>query len=435
MTRQPKTGDYVEVTTSDETITGILLESPELEKDVVIVKLDSGYNTGIDEKKVRKISLLPQPKIKTGKEKLTKKISSGKKLPKITILHTGGTIASKVDYRTGSVYSSFKPEDLLELFPELGGIARFDSVFIRNMWSDDLRFKHFELIAKAIEKEAKKGADGIIIGIGTDNLAVAAAAMSFIVESSPMPILFVGAQRSSDRGSSDAAMNLVCAAAFIAKTDFRGVAICMHENVSDNDCVILPACKTAKLHTSRRDAFRPVNAKPIARVNYDTKDVTVITKYEKKSGKLVIKPRMEEKIGLLKIHINMQPEQFEFYKGYKGLVLEGTGLGHTPGQAPDEASKIHKKIYPAIKAVIDSGCVVVMASQCLYGRVQMRVYDKGRDLTALGVIPGEDMLPNTAFVKLAWLLANCKKEEVKQLIGKNLRGEISDRTEEQAFLN
>jgi len=434
----PKPGDYVEVVTSDEKLNGILLQSPELEKDVVIIKLSSGYNIGIDKSKVKKVSLLPQQQQK--KEEIaaaTKKEKTVSKLPKISILHTGGTIASKVDYRTGAVYSSFKPEDLLGMFPELAQVAEFDSVFISNMWSDDLRFAHFGLIAKAIEKEVKKGADGVIIGMGTDNLSVASAAMAFIAESTPIPIIFVGAQRSSDRGSSDAAVNLTNAATFIAKSDFSGVAICMHENMSDNDCLILPACKTQKLHTSRRDAFRPVNTTAIARVNYDNKTVTMIKKdYPKKDGgrKLVLKPEMEEKVGLLKISINMFPEQFSLFKDYKGLIIEGTGLGHTPGQVPNEMAAIHKKIYPAIKSVIDSGCIVVMTSQCLYGRVQMHVYDKGTDLTNLGVIPGKDMLPNTAFVKLAWLLGNYSKKEAAELVTKNLRGEISERTEPEAFL-
>ncbi len=437
----PKPGDFVEVVTSEEAVKGTLLQTPELEKDVVIIKLPSGYNIGISKAKIKKISQLQrqqQKETSSATAAVVKKDEKTKtKLPKISILHTGGTIASKVDYRTGSVYSSFKPEDLLGMFPELAEIAEFDSVFISNMWSDDLRFKHFELIAKAIEKEVKKGADGIIIGMGTDNLAVASAAMAFIVESTPIPILFVGAQRSSDRGSSDAAVNLTCAATFIAKSDFSGVAICMHENMSDNDCAILSACKTQKLHTSRRDAFRPVNATAIARVNYDSKSITMLKKdYQRKDNnrKLILKPKMEEKVGLLKIHVNMFPEQFSFFKGYKGLVIEGTGLGHTPGQVPNELAAIHKKIYPAIKAVIDSGCIVVMTSQCLYGRVQMHVYDKGTDLTKLGVIPGEDMLPNTAFVKLAWLLSNYSKKEVGGLIAKNLRGEISQRTEAEDFL-
>ena len=316
------------------------------------------------------------------------------------------------------------------MFPELSDIANFKTQLVANMWSDDLRFKHFEIIAKAIENEVKKDVDGIIIGIGTDNLAVASAALAFIVEQSSVPILLVGAQRSSDRGSSDAAMNIICAAEFISKTDFSGVAICMHESTADNNCAILPATKTRKLHSSRRDAFKPVNDTIIARIDYDTRKIQFIKKYytkKDKKRKLIIKPKMEDKIGLLKIHINMFPEQFEFYKGYKGLIIEGTGLGHTPGQVPNEWCKIHEKIYPALKKVIDSGCIVVMTTECLFGGVQMHVYDKGVDLTNLGVIPGQDMLPETAFVKLAWLLGNYKKDEVKKLITTNLRGEIKER--------
>jgi glutamyl-tRNA(Gln) amidotransferase subunit D len=432
-----KPGDFVEVQTSEGTFSGLLIQSPELEKNVFIIKLSSGYNVGINKAKIKRISILKQPQKKEPKETITAGEKSEVKLPRISILHTGGTIASKVDYRTGAVYSSFKPEDLLGMFPELGKIADFDSVFISNMWSDDLRFSHLGLIAKAIEKEVKKGVEGIIIGMGTDNLAVAAAALAFIVESTPVPVIIVGAQRSSDRGSSDASVNLACAATFIANSDFSGVAICMHENMSDNDCLILPPCKAQKLHTSRRDAFRPINSTAIARINYDTKNVTILQEgYTKKDNrrKLVLKPEMEEKVGLLKIHVNMFPEQFSFYKNYKGLVIEGTGLGHTPGQVPNELAEIHKKIYPAIKTVIDSGCIVVMTSQCLYGRVQMHVYDKGTDLAKLGVIPGSDMLPNTAFVKLAWLLGNYSKDEVKNKIAQNLRGEITERTEPEAFL-
>jgi len=409
---------------------------PNEETDSVVVKLDNGYNVGIDKDKVQKIE-----KIGVGKKldiSAVKNVNKNPKLPDISILHTGGTIASKVDYKTGAVYTSFKPEDLLGMFPELGEIANFDSKLISNMWSDDLRFKHFEVIAKAIENEVKKGVDGIIIGMGTDNLAVASAALAFIIEQTPIPIIVVGAQRSSDRGSSDAVMNLVCAAEFIADSDFSGVAICMHEKMDDKISAIMPACNTRKLHSSRRDAFKVVNDKVIARVDYDTKKISFVKKdYTKKDRKkeLVIKPTMEEKVGLLKITINMFPGQFELFNGYKGLIIEGTGLGHTPGQVPNEICNIHKKIYPAIKKVIDSGCVVVMTTQCLFGRVQMHVYSKGTDLVNLGVIPGEDMLAETALVKLAWLLGNYKDiDEVKRLVGVNLRGEINPRIEPDEFL-
>ena len=262
---QAKPGDRVKVIAKDEIKEGILM--PNEETGSVIIKLDNGYNIGIDSKKVKEIKILGKYKAKEAPKTEIKKDS---KKPTISILHTGGTIASKVDYKSGAVYSSFNPEDLLEMFPELFDIANFKSELIANMWSDDLRFKHFEIISKAIEKEIKKGVDGIIIGMGTDNLAVASAALAFIVENAPIPILLVGAQRSSDRGSSDAGLNLISAAHFIAKTDFAGVAICMHETMSDNDCLILPATKTRKMHTSRRDAFGAVNDTPVAKINFKT---------------------------------------------------------------------------------------------------------------------------------------------------------------------
>ncbi len=414
-------GDQVKVVTKKETLEGVLM--PSFDEKVILIKLDTGYNLGLDKKDVLKIELVEKAKVAKD-SKIAAPIN--KNLPTIAILHTGGTIASKVDYRTGGVTSAFSPEELIAQFPELRTIANIESELVAQMWSDDLRFAHLSLLAKAVQKHVKKGVKGIIIGMGTDNLAVASAALSFMVEQTPVPIIFLGAQRSSDRGSSDAAMNLICAAEFVAKSDFGGVGICMHDSSSDENCVILPACKTYKLHSSRRDAFKVVNDVAIARIDYKTKKIDFLRKdYTKVNNSLIIKPKIEEKVGLLKIHINMFPEQFSFFKGYKGLILEGTGLGHTPGQVPNKLCEIHKKIYLALKKLIDSGCVVVMTTQCLFGRVNMDVYDKGRDLKNLGVISGEDMLANTALVKLAWLLGNYPKEKVKEMITKNLRGEIN----------
>lgn len=425
-----KPGDKIKVICDDAEYKGILIDRKD---SVTVVKLENGYNIGIENSRINNIELVQE-----GKQmeiRFQEKKEKKKGLPKLSILHTGGTIASKVDYRTGAVYSSFRPEDLLGMFPELGDIANFESTLVANMWSDDLRLKHISVLAEAVKKEADKGAEGVIVGIGTDNLAVAAAGLAFALEKCPIPVILVGAQRSSDRGSSDAAMNLICAALFITKTDFSGVAICMHDRTSDEICAILPACKTKKLHSSRRDAFKAVNASPIAHVDFRKRKVQMKTaSYEKKGGEITVNNRFEEKVGLLKIHINMFPEQFLLYKGWKGLVIEGTGLGHTPGQCPNEWCEIHRKIYPAIKEVAESGCVVVMTTNCIFGRVQMNVYDKGRDLLALGVLSGEDMLAETAHVKLAWLLGNHTAEDAKKLVGKDLRGEINTRISEDQFI-
>jgi glutamyl-tRNA(Gln) amidotransferase subunit D len=354
------------------------------------------------------------------------------------ILHCGGTIASRVDYRTGGTSTSFNPEDLLTLFPELGNIANIDSRLIRNMWSEDLRFKHVGLIADEIAKEAnKEGKEkpaGIIVGIGTDNLASAAAGVAFALEECTLPVIFVGSQRSSDRGSSDAASNLISAAKFIVDSDFAGVAICMHSSSEDSECSILPACKTRKLHSTRRDAFKAVNTTEIARVSYPSGKINFIQKDYKKitsfgeNAKTISNGNFEEKVAIQRAHVNMFPEQFDFYleKKYAGLIIDGTGVGLLPGHAIDEWTReINPAIFKSIKRLVDNGCVVGMTTQCVFGRVELNIYDKGRDIQCLGVISCEDMLAETALMKLSWLLANKGPAKAKELLGKNLRGEIT----------
>ncbi len=437
----PKPGDYVEVTTQDEAIKGILLQSPELEKNVVIVKLGSGYNLGIDRAAVKKISLLPQPQQKKEETAATKKEKATSKLPKITILHTGGTIASKVDYRTGGVTASFSADEMLKLFPELAGIAEITSRKIAQMQSEMVRFPHYNLIASEVKKEIESGADGIIVTHGTDTMHYSAAALAFIFESLPVPVILVGAQRSSDRGSSDAAQNLISAAYFIANSDYAGVAICMHESMSDASSLILPATKSRKMHTSRRDAFRPINATAIARADFEGRKISFFAgNYGKRGDAKGKKPVMrlfdeKVKVGIIKTHTNMFASQFLAYQGFDGLIVEGTGLGHLPNEEIDEFTAENKKIFAAVKKLIESGTVVVMAPQTIYGRIQLNVYTPQREIQSVGVLGNlSDMTPETAFIKLAWLLSNHKKEEVRKLITQNLRGEITERTEPAAFL-
>ncbi|MBI4440411.1 Glu-tRNA(Gln) amidotransferase subunit GatD [Candidatus Woesearchaeota archaeon] len=412
----PEPGDKVRIETSSEVVEGTLMPA----EGPVVVKLNSGYNIGISKNRIKKVSLL-QKHLAVSEDK-AKPVAREKSKKSITILHTGGTIASRVDYETGAVIARFSPEEIVAMFPELKEIANIDSRLIEQMWSEDMNFGHYKKMAHAIEGELKKNVDGVIITHGTDTLGYSSAALAFICEI-PIPVILVGAQRSSDRGSSDAAMNLICAAEFIAKTDFAGVAICMHENMDDDNCVILPPAKTRKLHASRRDAFKAINDTPIARISYKTRKIEFLKEYYKRSqDKWQIKPKMEDKVALIKIHTNMKREQFDVYQGYRGLVIEGTGLGHAPVNPPHNAD-----LMDAIKDLIGSGTVVAMASQCIYGRVHPHVYSTAVNLRQAGVIFCEDMLPETAFIKLAWLLGNYGKKEAASLMAENLRGEISER--------
>ena len=427
MTAKP--GDKVKVMTSDETFQGVLM--PNESKESTFIKLENGYNIGISNKRIKKVELIEKLKEKPESQA---DVKENKKLPLISILHTGGTIASKVDYRTGGVVASFEPEELLEMFPELRNVANIRSRLISNMFSEDMRFDHYKIMAKAIAEEVKKGCDGIILTHGTDTMGYTSAALSFMLEHLPIPVIIVGSQRSSDRGSSDSGVNLICAANFIAKTDFSGVAICMHERMDDGSCLILPGCKTRKMHTSRRDAFKAINEKPIARVSLDK--VEFITKrYSKKSDKdLGIKDNFEEKVGILKAHPNMGPQHFEFFKGYKGLIIESYALGQLPINAPDDESKPNLKNRKALKDLIDSGCVVCITSQCIFGKTHAHVYATAIDIEKMGAIYLSDMLTETAFVKLAWLLGNYKKDDVKDLMRENIKGEINERITPDEYL-
>lgn len=416
-----ESGDKVKLVTKQETVEGILL--PSFQEGVILIKLDNGYNVGFPEKEITKITVIEKAKEKAvSKSKETTK----KNLPTISILHTGGTIASKVDYKTGGVFAGFTNEDFLGLFPEMSTIANIRSCHVANLMSEDMRFTHYQLLAKAIEEEIKKGTSGIIIGHGTDTIAITAAALSFMIEHPPIPIILVGSQRSSDRGSSDAAMNLFCAARFIIHSGYQGVGICMHEQSSDNACLIMPPTKTRKMHTSRRDAFKVVNGKPMAKIDYKTGTIDWINKPEVSTGKMLIHSKFEEKVAVIKTHVNMSSIFFDALNThkFKGLVLEATGIGQAPTNIEENMPN-----YKALQTFIKNGGVVVLTSQCLFGAVHPDIYSNCRRLRDIGVIFGKDMLAETAHVKLAWLLGNYSVNDARKLITVNLRGEISERQE------
>jgi glutamyl-tRNA(Gln) amidotransferase subunit D len=424
-----KPGDRVKVVTQEEGIEGVLMPD---EKEFVMLKLDTGYNMGIDKKRVKEIILIKEHK---GKELETPKAEQKKGLPTIAILHTGGTIASKVDYETGGVISKFKPEEMLEMFPELKEIANIKSRLIRQMFSEDMRFAHYNILAKEIEKEIKEGVDGIIVTHGTDTLHYTGAALSFMLQNLGVPVILVGAQRSSDRGSTDAALNLIAAAFFItASKDFAEVALCMHENISDEWCDILPGTKSRKMHSSRRDAFQAINVTPWARVNVKEKKVDLLRTGYRKRAKTTVGVRLFKenlKIGLLKVHPNFTAQEIEFYKGFDGLIVEGLGIaGNVPINEIDEATKEHTKIANAIKSLTQAGTIVAATTQTISGGINMNVYSTGRKMQELGMIGNlTDMTPETAFIKLAWLLSNETKEKAKEMYSKNICGEISARLE------
>jgi len=415
-----KIGDIISITKNQETYEGILIPRSEYgDEKHIVIKLKSGYNIGIrltPNTKIQKTGTgkkptyaqTPPPKQKTG-------------LPKVTIISTGGTIASRVDYRTGAVRPALTANDLYSIVPELANIAQIDAQILFSLFSENITPKNWTQIAKTVAKQIKKGADGILIAHGTDTLGYTAAALSFALQNLPVPVILVGSQRSADRPSSDAATNLIAAVTVVANAPFAEVTVAMHETPSDNTITLHRGTKVRKCHTSRRDAFKTINTTPIAKIQ--NQKITMQTnEYNKRKSKktLNLKPNFNQKVALLKFYPSINPKIIDWHveNGYKGIVLEGTGLGH-----------IGNYLFESIKKAIKHNIIIAMTSQCIWGRINMNVYNSGRDLLALGVIPLEDMLPETALVKLMWIFGQTTNtEKAKKLLKTNIAGEYSKRT-------
>ncbi len=425
-------GDVIKVTTKENKYQGILMPSVDMTgKDTIILKLENGYNIGIDKKNIKDMKLVK--KYKPIKEKETK-IIHNKKLPTVSILSTGGTISSKIDYRTGGVYADYTAKDFVDMIPELKDIANINARKVLSLMSEDMLPKDWVDIAKVIEKEIKKGVDGIVITHGTDTLHFTAAALSFMVDAN-IPIVLTGSQRSIDRGSSDAFMNLLCSVKAAAESGIAEVMTCMHGTSNDDYCLLIRGTKVRKMHTSRRDAFRPINDRALAKV-YPEKIEIINNEYKKadrkKNKQVSVNTKFEENISLFYVYPGLDPDIIDFYikKKVKGIVIGATALGHVN-------TWTEKSLIPGIKKCYEKNIPVFITTQTLYGSVNPYVYTNLRKVSieAHGIFL-QDMLPETAYIKLGWVLSQVKDyKKVKEMMLTNHRNEFNDRLTSDMFLN
>ncbi|ELZ96103.1 glutamyl-tRNA(Gln) amidotransferase subunit D [Haloferax mucosum ATCC BAA-1512] len=408
-------GDRVRVTRADVTNEGVLM--PSSTEDYLVVKLDGGYNVGI-ERDGADVEVLESDvydiEDAQSDDDSTSEIEFDEDLPTISLISTGGTIASTVDYRTGAVTAQFDAEDVLRAVPDLAGRANYRGRVVANILSENMTTDVWVALAEAIAEEIEAGADGVVVMHGTDTMQFSASAISYMLDT-PVPIVFTGSQRSADRPSSDNVMNAVCAVE-AAKADAAEVMICMHASESDDVCALHEGTRVRKNHTSRRDAFRTIGAKPLGEVDYESETVTFRREYAARDeADLALHADLDADVELMKFTPGMDPAALDYLDGKSGLIIEGTGLGH-----------IHTDLIPRIEELVEDGTVVAMTSQCLEGRVCDRVYDTGRDLLDAGVIEAGDTLPGTAKVKLMWALANLSDPE--DAMGRNLEGELTERS-------
>ncbi|TLZ63242.1 MAG: Glu-tRNA(Gln) amidotransferase subunit GatD [Methanobacteriota archaeon] len=408
-------GDTVAVTARGDRLEGVVMPHHAFSgSDILTLKLGSGYNVGIDLKDITGIDLVSKHAPATKKARV---VPRNPRLPILSVLGTGGTIASYVDYRTGAVHPAVTAEDLVFSVPELMEIADVRARVVYSVLSENLKPANWQHLADEAAKELNGGAEAVLIPHGTDTLHYTTAALSFMLRDLTGPVIVVGAQRSSDRPSSDAAMNLTCAAR-IAGADLGEVVAVMHGETGDTFCLVHRGTKVRKMHASRRDAFRSMNATPLGKAHVDGR-VELSSDVRKRSkGPVVADTRLDPEVGLVWFYPGMPPQAVaRALEGVHGAVIAGTGLGH-----------VAHDLLPVIAAASKAGKPIVMTTQTLQGRVGMRVYATGRDLLQAGVIDGQDMLPEVAFVKLMWTLGRTKDPaEVARIMTTDVSGEINPR--------
>ena len=415
----------VEIETTKGRFEGLILPRSSTEDALhIVIKMKSGYNTGIH---VDNITNIKQVGYKEGKYKIPEKeFPTDPKKPNVTLLGTGGTIASRLDYTTGAVIPAFSPGELYGAVPELADVCNLKTRKLFGVFSENMGPAQYKTLAEEIGNEIRNGVDGIVIGHGTDTMHHTASIISFMVQDSPVPIILVGSQRSSDRPSSDAARNLLNATYAAAHSDIAEIMVCMFGPTSDDYDLLHPGTRVRKMHSSYRSTFRTIGDIPIAMVWPDK--YTPLREYKKrrKDRNVKIDAVYEEKVAILYYYPNMLPDMVDSLvdNGYKGIVIAGTGLGH-----------VNYALNPSLKRAVDKGVIVVMTVQTLWGYVHMNVYDTGRYLLELGIIPCENMLPEAAYMKLCWVLGHTTdSEEVKKMMLTPVANEITPREPHNGYL-
>jgi len=415
-----------EVDTTRGKFEGTVLPRAENDDDQhIVMKIVTGYNVGVD---VATITGMKETGYKKANYKIPEKafpFTDGQ--PHVKLFGTGGTIASRLDYRTGAVIPAFSPGELYGAVPELADICNLDTEKVFAVFSENMGPKQYVSLAKAIGEEIENGIDGIVIGHGTDTLHHTGAALTFMCQNLPVPVVLVGSQRSSDRPSSDAALNLMHAMNAAGHSDIAEVMVCMFGPTSDEYGLLHKGTRVRKMHSSTRSTFRTIGDTPLARVT--RKEIIPIKKdynTRRKDRNVKILPYFSEEVTMVYYYPGMKPDVIDSLVdlGYKGIIIVGTGLGH-----------VNKELYPAIVRANEKGVHMFMTLQTIWGFVHMFVYDTGRDMMAKGIIPCGNMLPEVAFIKLSWILGQTDDpEKVREMMLTPINDEITLREPYNGYL-
>lgn len=416
----------VEIECTTGRFKGLILPRSETADDRhLVLKLASGYNIGIAAETVKSIK-------ETGRREAHYKIPEKEfpfdpAKPNVKLIGTGGTIASRLDYRTGAVIPAFSPGELYGSVPELADICNLETEKLFGVFSENMAREQYIKLAEKIGEEIRKGVSGIVIGHGTDTMHHTAAILTFMVQNPPIPIVMVGSQRSSDRPSSDAALNLMHAVKAAAEGEIAGVMVCMFGPTSDEYGLLHSGCRVRKMHSSYRSTFRTIGELPLAMINRNH-IIPLRDNYPRRRAdrNVTVKAVYEDRVTILYYYPGMRPDLVDAIvdAGYRGIIIAGTGLGH-----------VNKPLYPSLQRATDKGVHMYMTVQTLWGYTQMYVYETGREIMGLGVVPVANMLPEVAYMKLCWALGQTDdRDEVQRIMQTPIQDEITEREPYNGYL-
>ncbi|MCY3414682.1 MAG: Glu-tRNA(Gln) amidotransferase subunit GatD [Candidatus Heimdallarchaeota archaeon] len=404
----------------------ILPRSEHTQEGILVIKVDTGYNIGVE---INKECEIKEIGFRKGHYKLPDvSVKHDPSLPNISLLGTGGTVASRLDYRTGAVLPAFTPEELFSAVPELMSICNLKPRKIYSILSENFKPEFWVKTAQEVLNEFKSGSKGVIIGHGTDTMGFTGAALSFFFKNLEAPIVLVGSQRSSDRPSSDGPRNIIMASHIAAHADLAEVVVSMHGTSNDTYNLIHRGSRVRKMHSSRRDAFRTMSDMPLGKID-DNMTISFFKDDVRPRGAnndVYIESKIDTKVAMHYFYPGMQADIIEssIDNGYHGMVLIGTGLGH-----------INSDLFPALERAQEEEIPVCMVVEPLYGYTNLRVYETGRDMLARGVFEGANMLPSAAYAKMIWTLGQTQNiSEVKRIMTTNIAGEITNREPHRSYL-
>lgn len=329
-------------------------------------------------------------------------------MKKILLLSTGGTIAS-TSCESG-LAPSLTADDIVTYIPELKGLCSIDCKTLFNLDSSNIQPEEWQAIAAEVFSGLQKY-DGIVVLHGTDTMAYTASVVSFMLVNLKKPVVFTGSQIPIVEPNSDAKDNVLHA--FLTVTqELHGVYIVFGGK-------IIRGVRGVKVRTTSLNAFESINAPDVGYIENNQVFLNVNEMCCAGDEPTVLKDHIDSDVFLLKLIPGTRLEFFEHFikMGYKGLVIEGFGLGGL--------HFIRRNLVDELQELLRAGIPVVITTQCLYEISDLTVYEVGRKAAQEGIIPAYDMTSEAAVTKLMWVLGHTRNMgEIRKMMLTNYCGEI-----------